>query len=198
MTWLRYATRATQTSLMTALTEAGDELGTEAVGFLSSPTSHVAVVLRDRVPSTPTGPVALGEVFAARLFGAGRELRWVHTGGGSGVAVVLAETTIDLPGWQAGEITVTSTIEGQYALWGTRFEQAAPGWCRAVETRIGALDVPGPVPSSGPAADLWPQEHLSLRYVEYLAVDEYGNANVVEERLVEIVAQRFTAGSVSR
>jgi CRISPR-associated protein (TIGR03984 family) len=198
MTQLWLAGRAGAAPLVTVLAEAAPGLGGEAAGFLSSPTEHRAVRLLGSVLRTPAGPASLDGVFAARLFTADAELRWVQTADGSGDAVLVGERRGGPSGWVDEQVEVCDTIDGTYALWGRTFARSdAPGWCRAFEGRIGGLDLPvaGRAPAPTPADQDWPAEYLSLTYREYVGLDEHGNASVVEERLTGICTKTPTTGS---
>jgi len=128
-------------------------------------------------------------------------LRWLHTGGGLGDAVLITEQVAPLSGWSAEPVPVIEVIDGSYALWGRRFEPlptGKAGWCRAFEGRLGWLDVPlrGRLPPPGVPEHGWPEAYLSLICREYVIEDEYGNAEVVEERLVAIQTAAPTRGKV--
>jgi CRISPR-associated protein (TIGR03984 family) len=197
MTTLWYATPAAPVTLRDAVTGATPVLGAEAVGWLSSATAHQMVRLVDGVPHDPSGPADLTGVFSARLFSERAELRWLHTGAGLGDAVLLTEKSSP-DGWReesAGEIG--EVIEGRYALWGRRVEpHSSHGWARAVEGRIGWLDVPvaETIPDPPPKEQSWPTSYLALHYLEYVSHDGYGNARVFEERLRRIAAVSPTRG----
>lgn len=175
------------TGLIEAVEAVAGELGGDPVGFVSTPTEHRLVRFDGGLLHAPAGVPEAAGVFEARLFGPDAELRWVRTGPAGGVAVLIAERASGVPGW-AGAGEPAQTIEGAYALWGRRFE-AGPldGWCRALEGRIGAVDVPfaGPPPAGGPG---WPAGYLELCYREYIVADGYGNARIADERLIGIRA----------
>jgi CRISPR-associated protein (TIGR03984 family) len=199
MTALWWTARDRPAELGAAVAEAALLLGAGVIGLLSGPSRYRAVRLRDGLPVAADGPVDWAGVYAARLFGADAELRWLHTAGGTGDAVVVAERPAPLPGWTAEHVEVEDVMDGRYALWGHRFEAApdAPGWCRAHEGRLGHLDLPldGEVPEPGPVDHGWPVEHLALTYREYVGLDRFGNAEVLDERLTGIrVAGPTTAG----
>jgi CRISPR-associated protein (TIGR03984 family) len=197
MTQLWLASRGEAAPLAVVLAEAAPVLGNGAMGFLSSPTEHRAVRLDGAVPRTPTGPAGLDRVFAARLFTADAELRWVQTGGGSGDAVLVGERPGGPDGWTGEQVPVDDSMDGTYALWGRSFGPSDdPGWCRAFEGRIGGLDLPvtGPAPRPVAGGQDWPAEYLTLTYREYVGLDGHGNASVVEERLTGIRTTTPMAG----
>lgn len=201
MTSLYWTIRGEPASLSVALDEAAAVLGPGSIGFLSAPTEHHLVRLHGATPHLPDGPVGLAGVFSARLFSPEAELRWLHTGSGLGEAVLVAEHAAPLPGWSAEPVPVIEVIDSRYALWGRRFEPlptGEAGWCRAFEGRLGRLDVPlrGPLPPPGVSEHGWPEAYLSLVCREYVTEDDYGNAEVVEERLVAIETATPTRGEV--
>lgn len=197
MTELYWTIRTAPASLPVVLEEAADVLGPGTVGFLSSPIDHQLVRMGGATPRLPAGPAELAGVFSARLFSPDAELRWLHTGGGVGDVVVVAERSAPLSGWQSQLVEVIDVFDGTYALWGRRFEPLpVPGWCRAFEGRLGHLDVPvrGPLPPEGPSEQGWPDRYLSLRFREYLTEDAFGNAEITEERLIAIETADPTSG----
>ncbi len=193
MTTLWYASPPAPLALAEAITAAAQVLGPDAVGWVSSATAHDMIRLVDGTPHDPAGPADLTGVFSARVFSERAELRWLHTGAGLGDAVLLGEDSSP-DGWRQSEVEVGEVIEGWYALWGRRFEphDTASGWVRALEGRIGWLDVPvaGPAPMTTPAEQKWPTEYLALHHLEYIGYDEHGNARVFEERLLRIAPAR--------
>ncbi|GAA0256611.1 hypothetical protein GCM10010492_66910 [Saccharothrix mutabilis subsp. mutabilis] len=183
---LRVHTPPAPLTLRQALDAVADR---DLVAFLGSATDHRVARCRDGRPTTPDGPCPLDRVFTARLFDAGIDLRWHHDHNGFGEAAILTETDDPPPGWTTEHSTVDSTVDGQYALWGRRFQpvEGHPDWCRAVEGRIGRLDLPHPPPDpAAPAGQDWPSRYLCLTYREYLVTDTYGNLSVLDERLTGI------------
>jgi CRISPR-associated protein (TIGR03984 family) len=162
--------------------------GSGATAFLSSPDDHNIAVLEDGALRTAAGPCTLDAVFAARLFAPQGELRWLHTSDGMGAAVLLAERPSLIDGWAEQHADVAESMGNSYALWGRRLEPSTTaGWVRAVEGRIGWIDVP----VSGevvPAPDEpgWPSQYVALQTVEYFGHDEHHNLRLVDERLVRL------------
>jgi CRISPR-associated protein (TIGR03984 family) len=199
--FLQSATPQRPVTLRELLDAAQDVVGPDAVGMISSPVQHDLVRLERGQLVTSSGPAELDEVFHVRLFTPDVELRWVHTGSRRGDAVTLSDSGACPAGWNADTAEVDEVLDGQYALWGRRFESlATDGWCRAVEGRIGWIDVPAPAPApSDPDRD-WPEQYLAVRFREYLTSDESGNAMVLDERLTEIVtaAVQFQPGGERR
>lgn len=153
----------------------------------------------------PAGSAELTEAFHLRLFTPDVELRWVHTGSRRGAAVALSESGACPAGWTTDSAAVEEVLDGQYALWGRRFETlGTTGWCRAVEGRIGWIDVPAATPAatsagtSAGAGQDWPEQFLAVRFREYLTSDESGNAAVLDERLLEFVVAPAQFGGDGR
>ncbi|MFD7656634.1 CRISPR-associated protein Csx19 [Actinosynnema sp. NPDC059797] len=182
---LRVHTPLTPLTLRQALDAVAER---NLVAFLSSATEHHIARCRDGEPATPDGPCPLDRVFAARLFDTGIDLRWHHDHDGLGQAALLTEHADAPPGWTSETIAVDSTLDGRYALWGRRFHlvEGHPDWTRAIEGRLGRLDLPHPPPAPTPTGQDWPTEYLCLTYREYLVTDAYGNLSVLDERLTGI------------
>ena len=89
--------------------------------------------------------------------------------------------------------------DGAYALWGRRLEphpHRVAGWCRAPEGRLGWVDLPlDALGELTPAGQDWPERYAELTYREYFALDGYGNAGVIEERLLGLQVGRPTGRS---
>lgn len=161
-------------------------VGADAVGMTSSPAGHDLVRLDGGQLAMVDGTAELAEVFHVRLFSPDVELRWVHTGARRGAAVALSESGASPAGWTTDSVEAEEVLDGQYALWGRRFEAlGVDGWCRALEGRIGWVDVPAAMPD--PSDQDWPEQYLAVRFREYLTSDEFGNATVLDERLTGIV-----------
>lgn len=184
--FLQWSTPAVPVTLSELLDIAGEVVGPGAVGMISSPTGHDLVRFDGGQLTTSAGAVELAGMFHLRLFTPDVELRWVHTSSRRGTAVALSESGTSPVGWTVASAAVQEVLDGQYALWGRRFEPLGTnGWCRAVEGRIGWIDVPAATPTTSTRD--WPEEFLALRFREYLTSDEFGNATVLDERLVGFV-----------
>lgn len=186
---LHWSAPAVPVTISELLDVAGDVLGPGAVGMISSPTGHDLIRFGGGQLTTSTGPAEVAGVFHLRLFTPDVELRWVHTGSRRGTAVTLSEHVGCPVGWTADSAAVEEVLDGQYALWGRRFETLGTGeWCRAFEGRIGWIDIPAATPAAStvPGRD-WPEEFLAVRFREYSTSDDFGNAAVLDERLVEFV-----------
>ncbi len=164
-------------TLAEAIRLAAPRLG---VALLASPARYQVADLRDGACGGPAGPCLLDEVFEARAFGPDLELRWLHTSGGAGRAVALAEQEDELPaslGEQLPALPAVRVFDQRYLLWGTTTDPAADGWATLFSARIGTLDVPVAGSRSG--------RKVRLCAREYVAVEPaYGNAYIAEERLL--------------
>jgi len=142
---------------------------------------------------SPGHPWPEGEpVFEAHIFSPSAELRWLNQAGGIGRAAVLTEKADlleRLKTWKRQrEIETMALAEDsdrkdiQYLLWGTGTgEDVGQGWSRLAEPRIGTLDVP--------VAGVEQKKHAFLVAREYIVAEpDDGNAEVVEERLLQITA----------
>jgi CRISPR-associated protein (TIGR03984 family) len=169
-TALRWETRDDVT-LVGALSAYASVLGEGRCALLYSPSRCVVASVADDGNLLSPTAFRLDEVFEARVFGADAELRWLHTGGGSGRAALVNERH----GAETRE--VLDTKNGTYLVWGSGTgEQPMPGWSVVSEARVGSIAVP--------VADLAAGGRVVLRYTEYLAPeDEHGNVAVIEERL---------------
>lgn len=192
---LRWSTPTGPVTVSELLDAALNVLGAGAVGMTSRPAAHDLVRLDSGGLVTVGGPAELTGVFGIRLFSPDAELRWVHTGSGQGAAVALSESGTCPAGWRTDSLAIDEVLDGQYALWGRRFAALDTlGWCRALEGRIGWLDVPAATPA--PSDREWPEQYLAVRFREYLTGDESGNAVVLDERLVDIVIAPVQFGPV--
>lgn len=160
--------------------------GAGAIGFCYSPAEarwfRLAVTgeARDDLGQL----VDLGTVFEVRAFTADHELRWHRFSPESGSAVLVHEEPA--AGAQAGadpDGAPQRFDDAPYRrlLWGTAHAPSADGWLSLSAARIGTLRVP--VNSSSTKARVW------LEAVEYVARDTHGNASIVDERLVALVAE---------
>ncbi|WP_422768888.1 type III-D CRISPR-associated protein Csx19 [Plantactinospora sp. WMMC1484] len=144
----------------------------------------------DGVPRGADGTALdLTGVFELRAFSTTEELRWRHRSAGSGTAIRVRGL-----GPQPHERLLR---EHERLLWGNVVGPApGPGWVALHDARIGVLHVPvdtradGRVPVDGDL--VW------LRAVEYVEEDRHGNAAVVDEQLVGLVARPHPAEHRSR
>ena len=174
-----FATRGEGTSLADAVSRFSDTLGSGTVALVYTPSACLVGALESAKIVGASGAIDASAAFEARVFSPKAELRWLHPHGGEGSFVVLSEEGLGEPALEA-----TETLDGTYLLWGTGTGRVpSPGWSEVAESRIGALQIPvHGLPDGGQAV---------IRYREYIAIeDEYGNAAVVEERLLslEVVA----------
>jgi CRISPR-associated protein (TIGR03984 family) len=163
-----------------------------ATAFLSTPDDHIVAAFDGRELWTATRRCALDAVFAARLFAPPAELRWLHVADGLGQAVLLTERPGLIDGWAEQRAPVAESMDNSYALWGRQLEATTTiGWIRALEGRIGWIDVPieGPVAHT-PDDQEWPNQYVALQTVEYFGHDEHHNLRLVDERLVGLALTR--------
>ncbi|MGH8920105.1 MAG: type III-D CRISPR-associated protein Csx19 [Actinomycetes bacterium] len=187
--FLQWSAPAAPVTISELLDVAGEVVGPGAIGMISSPAGHDLVRFDGGQLTTSGGPAELADVFHLRLFTPEVELRWVHSGSRQGAAVALSESGASPAGWTVDSAAVEEVLDGQYALWGRRFETLGTGgWCRAIEGRIGWIDIPAAMPAASTVAERdWPEEFLAVRFREYLTSDEFGNAAILDERLIDIV-----------
>lgn len=175
-------------SLLDAISCALPVFDAGATAFLSTPDDHVVAALSNGELRTAAGPCALDGVFSARLFAPQGELRWLHGLDGLGHAVLLAERAGLIDGWNEQPSGVVESMDNSYALWGRRLEPSTTaGWVRALEGRIGWIDVPvaGAVVQT-PEDQEWPSQYVALETVEYFVHDTHHNLRLVDERLVRL------------
>jgi CRISPR-associated protein (TIGR03984 family) len=168
-----FASSAETISLSDAIDRHSEELGSGAVALVYSPQACSIGSLDAGVIRGAHGVLDMGTAFEARIFSTTTELRWLHVRNGEGTAVIVSEQGTGTPAFNS-----VDALDGTYLLWGTGTgREPAPGWSEVAESRIGALQIPlHGVPDGGRAV---------LRYREYIAQEDgYGNAAVVEERLM--------------
>lgn len=183
-------------SLRRAVSSAATVFESGATALLSSPDDHLVATLVAGELRTAAGPCDLDPVFAARLFAPPGELRWLHTADGLGQAVLLAERPGLIAGWDERQADVVESLPNSYALWGRRLEPlAASGWVRAVEGRIGWIDVPvtGQPLATAEGQD-WPDQYVTVETVEYFGHDDHHNLFLTDERLVRLALTEPSSG----
>lgn len=164
-----------------------------AVAFALTPTRAIFATLNNNRLHA-IREEALAGAFEARVFNSSHELRWWHppdAPDGVGVAIVLTETESQPPdGWKRDDPRSVGALDNRYLLWGTAAASLNAGWSTLLEARIGSLDVPLDALADG--------VRVALKTVEYVtAIDEHGNRDVVEERLVELKPTGAAATSAS-
>jgi CRISPR-associated protein (TIGR03984 family) len=151
-----------------------------AVALLASPVRYQVADVRDSACYGPAGLCSLDDVFEARAFNPDAELRWLHSEGGRGRAVVLADQESALPtgfGQPVSPLAAVEVLPQRYMLWGRPIAPAHDGWTRLHTARIGTLDIPLAVSESC--------RRVCLKAHEYVSVEPvHGNAYVAEERLL--------------
>ncbi len=153
----------------------------EITVLAATPTEFTVVARRGDVLVAPdhspwTVPAAC---FQLTAFDRERELRWLADGD-SGMAVWLAESEARLPGPVSGTLSYVERLSQRFVLWGRPEPGESPGvfsaWSQA---RVGRAYYPCP---PGAARD----DRAVLDAVEYVTVDEHGNAAVADVRLIAI------------
>lgn len=117
-------------------------------------------------------------VYEARVFNDKAELRWWHTGSGTGDAALLMEEEQQLPSWRREKpVHVVGTIPQEYLLWGEGLPQeSSNNWLKMATPRIGHYFAPVEFRNAD-------QVRVKLNACEYLREDEkHGNVFVFEER----------------
>jgi len=124
--------------------------------------------------------------FQLTAFDRERELRWLADGD-DGTAVWVAESSELLPAPVSGTLGYVERLSQRFVLWGRPEPGEPPGvfstWSQA---RIGLAHYPCP-----PGADS--TDRAVLDTVEYVTVDDHGNAAVADARLTAISTDRGTA-----
>ncbi len=128
----------------------------------------------------------LSEVFEARIFTEGNELRWLNHNLGNGKAVLLSESEQSINHFMLQKQKTYEVLPQQYLLWGKKAKhpKSTANWQSLSEARIGQLDIPM-------NQTLQDEERVYLKTREYMAQadNNYGNYAVMEERLVKLEAQ---------
>jgi CRISPR-associated protein (TIGR03984 family) len=154
----------------------------QAVALLASPVRYQVADVRDSACYGPAGLSSLDDVFEARAFNPDAELRWLHSEGGQGRAVVLADREDALPagfGQPVSPLVAVQVLPQRYLLWGRPVAPTHDGWTRLHAARIGTIDVPLTV-SEG-------CRRVCVKAREYVSVEPvHGNAHVAEERLLSL------------
>lgn len=131
----------------------------------------------------------LGQVFEARFFDAGGELRWLRdpAGEGTGSAVYLSEgTTAPAEDWMPQTALEDCEVQpGRYLLWGQGCDtqESLQGWSHVSAASIGTR--------ATPVSGLTAGGNVYLDYREYIGRDcgpagEDGNAAVLEQRFLRL------------
>ena len=199
MAELWWTTAPASLSLPDAIASASPVFESGATALLSSPDDHIVAAFDNGELRTAGGTCTLDGVFAARLFAPPGELRWLHISGGLGDAVLLAERAGLIADWHDVRADVVERLDNSYALWGRRLEPSSTaGWVRALEGRLGWIEVPlaGP-PTQTPGDQEWPSQYVSLQAVEYFGHDEHHNLRLVDERLVRLALAEPSTGKDS-
>lgn len=153
----------------------------EITMLTATPTDFIVAARRDGVLVAPddsawTVPAAC---FQLTAFDRERELRWLADGD-HGTAVWIAESKVLLPGSVSGTLHYVQRLSQRFVLWGrpdpAETSNVFSTWSQA---RIGRARYPCP-----PGTD--PTDRAVLDSVEYVTVDDHGNASVADARLTAI------------
>lgn len=160
----------------------------EITVLTATPTEFVVGARRDGTLVAPDDPAWTVPIacFQLTAFDRERELRWLADGD-DGTAVWLAESANLLPGPVSGALNYVERLSQRFVLWGQPEPSGPLGvfstWSQA---RIGRAHYPCP-----PGAD--PTDRAVLDAVEYVTVDDHGNAAVADARLTAISTITGTA-----
>ena len=132
----------------------------------------------------PTEKADSSTWYEARAFSPTADFRWLQDGlGPSGRAATIAEETrpsLDSQ-WTLREATALLTVDQTSLLWGMGTGSSRGDWSTMAAARIGRYSVPlGGVGNS---------VSVLLRSREYYAPGPDGNAVLIDERLIDLVAQ---------
>jgi len=179
-----HSNRRENVTLVESLAATGSLLN-GAVGLMYSPQACELVRLEDGELLTAEGPVDTSLVFEARVFNKDAELRWLNESGGVGAAVLLGESdAVDVFGGQPARAVRCEPLASTYLLWGTAASQLSrPGWAALHTYRVGTIYVP--------VDEVGERGRVLMNAREYCAIeDDYGNAAVIDERLLELKVVR--------
>ena len=146
-----------------------------AVVIAWSPSRVVVGTIVDRAIVEADGNVIdLDDEYGVRAFDATRDVRWSASPSGGYAAVVSEESLDDVAGEVIDVHDIVSSIVGvTYVIAGEKYESDAR-WTKLSAARYGSLAMP----VSGPG------RRVGVNSIEYVVVDDDGNADIVDERLV--------------
>lgn len=153
----------------------------EITVLTATPTDFIVAARRDGRLAAPNDsawsiPVTC---FQLTAFDRERELRWLADGD-NGTAVWIAESKDLMPGSVSGTLHYVERLSQRFVLWGRPEPDEVSGvfstWSQA---RIGRAHYP-----CSPGTD--PADRAVLDAVEYVTVDDHGNASVADARLTAI------------
>lgn len=156
-----------------------------AIGFAYSPTAVEWIRRGSAAWLTRAGEFrGSGSEFELRIFDGARELRW-RKDGSAGEALMLTETeSTGAP----GERRRLSDEPYSRLVWGSTTGRVSEDrkWVEVAEgSRIAPFWVPAAVGPAGPPT----RALVVLAAVEYIRTDQFGNAGVVDERLVSLAVK---------
>lgn len=148
-------------------------------------------------------PFDLAGVFELRAFDGNAELRWLHDTGGTGIAVMVAESVDHLPSndsWTTDYVEAERCVDGvRHLLWGEAHPDEtnalAPGWTALAEQQVGTIAVPIDLDQSRSGDDergvstasdktRAASGRIALVAREYVRRHPSGTAEVFDERLL--------------
>lgn len=159
----------------------------EITVLAATPTEFTIVARRDGVlvaPGHATWAVP-STCFQLTGFDRERELRWLADGD-SGTAVWLAESESLLPGPVSGTLRYVERLAQRFVLWGRPDAGGTGVFSTWSQARIGREHYPC-MPGAGP------EDRAVLDTVEYVTVDDHGNAAVADALLTAIHTVRGAA-----
>lgn len=171
------------------LTDALQTLAKPLTGFCMSPARFCFAHWQDtKQLQLGQDPPAINQIYEARFFNAELELRWLRdpAGDGTGMAVRLSESDINLADWQANVTLDVEPLPDSYRLMtgtlSTEIDEKTQ-WPLMNAPRHGKVAVPVKSSTTG--------GRLAYLVREYLGpapgkAGEDGNRMVVEERIIEL------------
>lgn len=153
----------------------------EITVLAATPTEFTVAARRGETLAAPGQPVWMvpDACFQLTAFDRERELRWMADTD-AGTAVWIAESADLLPGPVSGSLPYVERLSQRFILWGQPEPDTPAGvfsvWSQA---RVGVAHYPCP-----PGTD--PADRAVLDTVEYVCVDDHGNAAVADARLTAI------------
>jgi hypothetical protein len=161
----------------------GTPPGRQVIGYTLS--ARAATWIRVRPDGTAEDTRGTGDVFADAyemvLFDGERELRWLRTPDGLGVAVAVGEDPAGLPAGHDATADPPPRRGDEYKrlLAGIPRPHPAPGWTILDSRRYAAAHLPHTCAGA---------EVLVVDSIEYLVEDEHGNLDVADTRIVGLRA----------
>ncbi|WP_320064289.1 CRISPR-associated protein Csx19 [Micromonospora sp. RTGN7] len=153
----------------------------QVIGYALSPSAASWVRVHDdgAVERVDAAGNALAEAYEMVLFDGERELRWLRTPDGRGIAVALGEEPARLPDGDPASATPPRRAKGtvRRRLDGVATPHSRAGWTTLSRSR--RRHAPAHLPGTFPE-----RARIEVEVVEYVIKDEHGNLDVVESRTV--------------